>query len=114
MSREYVQIDEAQFAAMATADATGDLDPWSAADGHVRATFVLPTFTAAATLAGSVAVLSDHHDHHPSLDIRYPGRLHITMSTHVTGGLTLDDVETARAITRLAAAAGAASESVAA
>ena len=31
MSHEYVQIDEEQFAAMAAADTTGDLDPWRAA-----------------------------------------------------------------------------------
>jgi len=110
MSREYVQIDEEQFAAMAAADATGDLDPWRVIVAGVHAMFRLPTFTAAATFAASVASLADERDHHPTLDVRHPGRVHISLTTHATGGLTLDDVEVARAITRLAVAAGAESE----
>lgn len=107
MSREYVSIDPEQFAEMAAADDTGGLEPWRVVLQQLHAAFELPSFGAAAAFAASVAVVSDERDHHPAIDVRYPGIVRLSTTTHVTGGLTLDDVELARAVTALAAAVGA-------
>ena len=111
MSREYVQIDQHQFDAMAAADTTGELQPWRATAEALHAGFRLSSFSAAAAFAASIAVVADRLDHHPDLDVRFPGVVRVVVSTHVTGGLTLDDVETARAVSRLAVAMGASGES---
>lgn len=107
MSREYVQIDPEQYAVMAAADTTGALEPWRVIVQQLHAAFRLPSFTAAATLAASIAAVADERDHHPTIDVRHPGIVRIATTTHATGGLTLDDVELARAVTALAIAAGA-------
>ena len=49
--------------------------------------------------------------HHPDLDVRYPDRLHVRLTTHSAGALLTDlDVELAGTISPLAAEAGATSE----
>lgn len=107
MSREYVRISEQQFADMAAADSSGELEPWRSLVDRLHATFSVRSFSAAAALAASIAALADEVDHHPDLNVRYPGIVHVVITTHAAGGLTLTDVESARAISRLATAAAA-------
>ena len=48
--------------------------------------------------------------HHPDIDIRYPDRVHVVLTTHSSGGLTELDADMARTISALAAEVGATSE----
>jgi 4a-hydroxytetrahydrobiopterin dehydratase len=48
--------------------------------------------------------------HHPDVELRYPGRVHVLLTTHATGGLTTLDVDVARAISAAAALAGASAD----
>lgn len=61
----------------------------------------------AADLVGAIAAAAEAADHHPDIDLRYPDRVRITLTTHATGGLTTADVDLARRISALAASAGA-------
>ena len=71
-------------------------------EGHViRCEVTAPTFSAAATLAMRIAEIADELDHHPDIDIRYPGRVLVSTFTHDTGGLTMHDVALARRISEL-------------
>ncbi|MGD9755880.1 MAG: VOC family protein, partial [Acidimicrobiia bacterium] len=49
-------------------------------------------------------------DHHPDVDLRYPGAVHISLLTHARGGLTELDARLAAALSAAAAEAGLRSE----
>ena len=83
------------------------LDGWRVVLSHLVAHFRAGSFQAAAALAAAITVAADEADHHPDLDIRYPDRVRVALTTHDTGGLTTPDVDLARRISRLAASAGA-------
>ena len=62
-----------------------------------------------------MAAAAERADHHPDLDVRYPDRVHVALTTHAAGGTVTDaDVALAGTIAELAAAAGLASEPLAA
>lgn len=82
------------------------VDDWRCALGAIHAAFAAGTYPAAADLVVSVTDAAERLVHHPDIDIRYPGTVHITITTHATGGLTTLDVDLAREISRLASAAG--------
>jgi 4a-hydroxytetrahydrobiopterin dehydratase len=86
------------------------LEDWRVVLRAVHATFRSPSYAAAADLVKEIATLADAHEHHPDMEIRYPGRVHVRLTTHATGGLTTLDVDVARAISGAAAAAGATSD----
>lgn len=83
-----------------------DLADWRVILGRIEAAFRAGSYAAAASFVGSVSDAAEVADHHPDIDLRYPGRVHITLTTHATGGLTTADVELARTVSSLAAAAG--------
>ena len=87
-------------------DATADLPDWRYLLGAIEATFVADSFGTAAALVEQIAVAADAANHHPDVDLRYPGRLHVVLMTHAVDGLTTADVELARTISSLAATAG--------
>ena len=87
-----------------------DLDDWRVVLRRAEAVFRAPGFSAAAAFVGLVAAAADAADHHPDVDLRYPGRVHVTLTTHAVGGLTNLDVDLARRISRLAADGGLTSE----
>jgi len=92
-------------------DAREDLADWRYVLGRLEATFRCPTFGAAGRLALAIAEAADAADHHPDLDVRYPGVLRVTLTTHAAGAETTDlDVAMAATITDLAASAAATSE----
>lgn len=98
---EYAAVTPDEFAAL---DALGD---WRYVLGAIHADFEAGSFPAAAALVTAITDAAEAAAHHPDLDVRYPGRIRVVLTTHATGGLTTLDVELARTISRLADAAGA-------
>lgn len=79
------------------------LDDWRYILGAMETIFRAGSFTAAGELIASLSRLADERDHHPEVDLRYPDRVHVVLSTHVAGGVTERDLDMARAVSRLAA-----------
>lgn len=105
---DYTSITPEEFAALE------GLDDWRFVLGFIHANFRAGSFGAAAALATAIATAADEHVHHPDIDIRYPDRVHVQLTTHATGGLTTLDVDLARVISAAASAAGATTEPLAA
>ncbi len=84
------------------------LDDWTYVLGFLQAEFRCPTFTDGAALMAAIAEASDGADHHPDVDLRYPGAVLVRMQTHTAGEVTDLDVDLARAVSALAAEVGAA------
>ncbi len=83
--------------------ATDGLADWRYMLWRIVATFKAPSFAAAATLVADIATESDKADHHPDMNLRYPGVVTITLTTHAANGLTNRDLALASTISRLAA-----------
>jgi 4a-hydroxytetrahydrobiopterin dehydratase len=83
--------------------AVSELADWRFAGDHVQAAYRAPSFTDAGQLAAAIARAADEADHHPDLDLRYPGVVGVTLSTHSAGGVTRADLDLARRIVELAA-----------
>jgi 4a-hydroxytetrahydrobiopterin dehydratase len=98
---DHTPVSPTEFAAL-----TG-VDDWRVVLRTIRADFDTGSFGAGADLVPAIAAAADRADHHPDIDLRYPGRLRVTLTTHATGGLTTADVDLARTISDLAARAGA-------
>ena len=67
-------------------DAETDLPDWRVVLGRIEATFVARSFGAVVrAFAHKVADAADaaDTDHHPDLDLRYPGIVHVVLTTHV-------------------------------
>ncbi len=100
---EYTLVTADDFAAI------DDLPDWELLDGGViRAMFAMPTFPAGASLISAISGLAEHAVHHPDLELRYPGKVQVDLTTHDAGGLTTLDTDLARQITRTAREMGAA------
>jgi 4a-hydroxytetrahydrobiopterin dehydratase len=89
-----------------------ELPEWRFLLGRIEATFAAPSFASAAAFVGQIAAAADAADHHPDIDLRYPGRVHVTLTTHAVDGLTVADVDLATTISGLATGAGLAAEPV--
>ena len=87
-----------------------DLPDWRVVLGRIEAGFSAPSFDAAARFVGDIAAAAEAAGHHPDVDLRYPGRVHVTLTTHATSSLTDRDVGLARTISELAASAGIAGQ----
>lgn len=92
----YIPLDERTFRSET------DLQNWEWGGVCLRRAFVCKSFRAAGELAAAIAAIADELDHHPDIDIRYPDLVHVTSSTHVTGGVTNQDVALARRIDAIA------------
>lgn len=79
--------------------------------GRIEATFHAGSFEAASALVHKIVRAADSANHHPDIDVRYPGRVRVSLTTHSAGGLTQLDADLARVISGLASDAGASSES---
>ena len=83
--------------------ATTELPDWRFLRTRIEATFGAASFDAAAHFALDVASAAEAAAHHPDLDIRYPGEVHIALTTHAAGGTVTDlDVALAATISELA------------
>jgi 4a-hydroxytetrahydrobiopterin dehydratase len=87
-----------------------DLPDWRILLGRLEASFAATSFEQGADLVAQIAAAADAAGHHPDIDLRYPGHVHVALSTHAVNGLTELDAELAATVSALAAAAGARSE----
>ena len=74
------------------------LADWNIGDGSISREFQLRSFAVIADFVRDVISASDRLDHHPDIDIRYPNRVFIRVTTHAIGGLSTHDVELAMEI----------------
>jgi 4a-hydroxytetrahydrobiopterin dehydratase len=90
--------------------AEGDLVDWRVVLGHIEAQFRASSFAAATEFVARVVQAADEADHHPDIDLRYPGIVRLSLMTHATNGLTTADVALARSISALATEVGLTSD----
>ena len=90
-------------------DALGLAD-WRYALASIQATYLADSYPAATAFAAAVAELAEAHQHHPDLDVRYPGRVVVRLTTHAVQDLTTRDSELAAAISGLASERGLVAE----
>ncbi|MDH3680934.1 MAG: 4a-hydroxytetrahydrobiopterin dehydratase [Acidimicrobiia bacterium] len=83
------------------------VDDWRFVLYGIIAEYATGSYSAAAELVSVVADAAEAARHHPDVALRYPDRVRIVLTTHAAGGLTTADVDLARQISSLAAAAGA-------
>ena len=102
MDVQTVSADE-----FATFDGVAD---WRYVLGAIHADSRAGSFTRAAVLVSAITDAAETAQHHPDIDLRYPDRVRVALTTHATGCLTQLDADLARQISALAASAGATSE----
>lgn len=76
------------------------LDGWSLCDNAICKQFKFKDFKTTFLFMTSVAELAEQLNHHPTWTNTY-NQLHITLSTHDAGGLTVLDFELAKQINTL-------------
>ena len=99
MAHTAVSADD--FAAL---DGLGD---WRFVLGAIHADFATGSFPAAAALVSAIADAAEAAQHHPDIDVRYPDRVRVVLTTHAAGAVTNLDVDLARQISVLASRAQA-------
>ena len=90
-------------------DEAEGMSDWRFMLNRIAATFTARTFSGGAELVGSIAAAADAADHHPDVTLRYPGVVHVVLSTHASGGVTDLDLSLAATISGLADDAGCSS-----
>jgi 4a-hydroxytetrahydrobiopterin dehydratase len=73
---------------------------WTRDGDALRTTVKLHDFAAALQFVNAVGAAAEAANHHPDIDIRW-NTVHLALSTHDSGGLTLLDLALASAIDRL-------------
>ena len=73
---------------------------WERAGDELVTTVELRDFAAALTFVNAVGAAAEAANHHPDIDIRW-NKVHLVLSTHSAGGLTVLDIALAAAIDRL-------------
>ncbi len=101
---DYTKVSASEFAAL------GGLDDWRFQVATIHAQFRAGSFPAAAALVTAIAEAAETAVHHPDVDVRYPDRVHVVLTTHAAGGVTTADVDLARQVSAIAASAAARSE----
>jgi 4a-hydroxytetrahydrobiopterin dehydratase len=86
-----------------------DLPGWSGDQESLRKTAVAPDFPTAIRLVNEVAEIAEEMNHHPDMDIRWR-RVHFTLRTHMSKGVTQYDIELAHRIERAVGELGAAGD----
>ncbi len=64
---------------------------WTRVGDAITKPFAFPSFPQAIAFVVRVAFDAEAMNHHPDLDIRW-ARVHVALSTHDAGGLTLKDM----------------------
>src|ERR1700749_4604653 len=87
--------------------ALGELPGWSEVTGRdaIARTFVFGDFSQAFGFMTRVALAAEKHDHHPEWRNVYK-TVEVVLSTHDAGGLTLRDIELAKAMNAIAGQLG--------
>jgi 4a-hydroxytetrahydrobiopterin dehydratase len=73
---------------------------WERRDDELVTTVELRDFAAALAFVNAVGAAAEAANHHPDIDIRW-NKVHLVLSTHSAGGLTVLDIALAAAIDRL-------------
>lgn len=81
-----------------------DLPDWHRRGDSLVASLEAPDFPTAIRLVDEVAVEAEELNHHPDIDIRWR-KVTFTCSTHSDGGVTTKDIDLARRIDEIIAAA---------
>jgi len=97
MSRE--RLDEAEIEA-----ALSKLTQWRLQDGKLHRDFKFADFITAFGFMAQAAIVAETMNHHPEWFNVY-NRVSVDLTTHDAGGLTVLDVELARRMDTIAAAA---------
>jgi 4a-hydroxytetrahydrobiopterin dehydratase len=88
-----------------------DLPDWRWVLRRLEASFrASGSFADATEFVARLGRLGDESNHHPAIDVRFPGVVRVALSTHDEGRVTNRDVGMARAISAAAAEAGMRSE----
>ncbi len=82
----------------------GSGSQWRYLLGTLQATFTADSFPDATAFGAAVGAAAEAAGHHPDIDIRYPDRVHVSLTTHHVGGVTTHDTELAKRIDAVAAA----------
>jgi 4a-hydroxytetrahydrobiopterin dehydratase len=73
---------------------------WERVDDELQTTVELHDFAAALAFVNAVGAAAEAANHHPDIDIRW-NKVHLVLTTHDAGGLTVLDLALAAAIDRL-------------
>lgn len=73
------------------------LPGWAFVDGALVREYRLGGFRGAVSFVVRLSYEAEAADHHPDVDVRYD-KVRIALSTHSEGGVTVKDVDLARAI----------------
>jgi 4a-hydroxytetrahydrobiopterin dehydratase len=73
---------------------------WDHVGDELRTTVMLHDFAAALAFVNAVGAAAEAANHHPDIDIRW-NTVHLVLTTHSAGGLTVLDLALAAAIDRL-------------
>ena len=73
---------------------------WERQGDELATTVELHDFAAALAFVNAVGAAAEAANHHPDIDIRW-NKVHLVLTTHSAGGLTVLDVALAAAIDRL-------------
>jgi 4a-hydroxytetrahydrobiopterin dehydratase len=73
---------------------------WERKGDQIETTVTLRDFAAALAFVNAVGADAEAANHHPDIDIRW-NKVHLVLSTHDAGGLTVLDLALAAAIDRL-------------
>ena len=87
-----------------------DMPDWRVLLRRIEAGFRATSFSGAAAFVSRIADAADAAGHHPDVDLRYPGVVHVVLTTHAQHGLTSADVALAGVISEMAAEDGLTSE----
>jgi 4a-hydroxytetrahydrobiopterin dehydratase len=77
------------------AQAIASLQEWSVEESVLVREFRLGSFAAIPAFVSQVVAASERLNHHPDLDIRYPDRVTVRLTTHAIRGLSTLDVQLA-------------------
>jgi 4a-hydroxytetrahydrobiopterin dehydratase len=87
----------------------GGVDDWRVVGGGACAHFRTGSFRVGVTLINAIGDLADAANHHPDVDLRYPG-VSVRLVTHEVGGLSSRDIKLARQISAAAQDLGVAAD----
>jgi 4a-hydroxytetrahydrobiopterin dehydratase len=73
---------------------------WARVGDELETTVELHDFAAALAFVNAVGAAAEAANHHPDIDIRW-NKVHLVLTTHRAGGLTVLDIALAAAIDRL-------------
>lgn len=85
------------------------LTDWRWTDGQLAVRYRTGDFATALALLNRIGAAAEAAGHHPDVALGY-GYLELRLVSHDAGGVTAKDVDLARTVSALAAAAGAAAD----